>query len=48
VVRLGNVEAKVRVEGGLLVDFLGLWCHGAIEVVVGGEFGYMVGVVEVD
>jgi hypothetical protein len=42
------VEAKVRVEGGLPVDFLGLWCHGAIEVVVGGEFGYMVVVVEVD
>jgi hypothetical protein len=24
----------VRVAGGLPADFLGLWCHGAVEVVV--------------
>jgi hypothetical protein len=40
------VEAKVRVAGGCSVGFWGLWCHGATEVVVVEEIGYMAGVVE--
>jgi hypothetical protein len=34
-VRLGTVRAKVRVAVGLLVVFLGLRCHDAVEVVGG-------------
>jgi hypothetical protein len=54
---LGNVEARVRFIASLPVSFLGLWCHSVARVggglhkllVVGGEdFGYIVGVVEVD
>jgi hypothetical protein len=41
VVRLGTVVAKVRVASGLLVGFLGMWCHNAIEV--GGGLCKLVG-----
>jgi hypothetical protein len=45
VVRLGIVWVRVRAAGGLLVGFLGLWCHDAAEVVEGMasvEYGYVV------
>jgi hypothetical protein len=48
VVRFGNAEAKAKVAGGLLVDFLGLWFHDAAEMGDGGGFGCMARVVVVD
>jgi hypothetical protein len=40
---LGNAEAMVRVVGGWLVDFWGLWCRIAVEV---GCIGYAVVMVD--